>query len=136
VLRRLESRGDIRGGRFVAGFAGEQFALPDAVGMLRELRRRPKAGDLLSLSAADPLNLVGILTPGPKLAALSGNRLLFRDGLPIALAVAGEARFLVELEEREDWEARMALFRSSAAASAATATTDATGAKPQLQPEL
>src|SRR6516164_9265611 len=62
VYRRLESRGDIRGGRFVAGFSGEQFALPDAVAMLRETRRQPAAGALLSLSGADPLNLVGILT--------------------------------------------------------------------------
>src|SRR5262249_21053342 len=67
VYRRLESRGDIRGGRFVAGFSGEQFALPDAVAMLRETRRQPAAGALLSLSGADPLNLVGILTPGPRL---------------------------------------------------------------------
>src|SRR5262245_20569611 len=76
VYRRLESRGDIRGGRFVAGFSGEQFALPDAVAMLRETRRQPAAGALLSLSGADPLNLVGILTPGPRLPALTGNRLL------------------------------------------------------------
>ena len=68
VFRRLEARGEIRGGRFVAGFAGEQFALPEAVGALREVRRRPQTGDLVSISGADPLNLVGILTPEPKLA--------------------------------------------------------------------
>src|SRR5262249_43082605 len=82
VYRRLESRGEIRGGRFVAGFSGEQFALPDAIGVLREMRRQPAAGALISLSGADPLNLVGILTPGPRLPALTGNRLLYRDGLP------------------------------------------------------
>ena len=64
VYRRLEARGEIRGGRFVAGFSGEQFALPDAIGMLRETRRKPASGDWISLSGADPLNLAGILTPG------------------------------------------------------------------------
>jgi ATP-dependent Lhr-like helicase len=76
VYRRLEARGEIRGGRFVAGFSGEQFALPEAVGLLRELRRQPGQGARVSLSAADPLNLVGILTPGAKLPAVTGNRLL------------------------------------------------------------
>src|SRR5262249_57813830 len=94
VYRRLESRGDIRGGRFVAGFSGEQFALADAIGMLREVRRQPAAGALLSLSGADPLNLVGILTPGPRLPALTGNRLLYRDGLPMALLARGAADLL------------------------------------------
>ena len=64
VYRRLEARGEIRGGRFVAGFAGEQFALPDAVGLMREIRPAPAAGQWVSLSGADPLNLIGILTPG------------------------------------------------------------------------
>ena len=64
VYRRLEARGEIRGGRFVAGFSGEQFALPDAIGVLREVRRKPAAEAWVSLSGADPLNLVGILTPG------------------------------------------------------------------------
>jgi len=89
VYRRLENRGDIRGGRFVAGFSGEQYALPSAISALRQIRRQPKSGTLVSLSGVDPLNLVGILTPAPRLAATSGNRLLFRDGLPIALLAAG-----------------------------------------------
>ena len=67
VYHRLEARGEIRGGRFVAGFSGEQYALPDAVGMLREVRRQPNSGEFVSLSGADPLNLAGILTPGSKL---------------------------------------------------------------------
>ena len=87
VYRRLEARGEIRGGRFVAGFSGEQFALPEAIGVLRETRRKPRQRrTLVSLSGADPLNLVGILTPGPKLPALTGNRVLYRDGLPVAHA--------------------------------------------------
>jgi ATP-dependent Lhr-like helicase len=113
VYRRLESRGDIRGGRFVAGFAGEQFALPEAVSMLREARREPASGALISLSGADPLNLVGILTPGPRLAALTGNRLLYRDGVPIALLAAGEVRFLETLDAASEWAAHKALLRGA-----------------------
>jgi ATP-dependent helicase Lhr and Lhr-like helicase len=113
VYRRLEARGEIRGGRFVAGFSGEQFALPDAVGMLREVRRKPGSGIWVSLSGADPLNLVGILTPGPKLAALTGNRLLYRDGLPVALFAGGEVQFLETFEPATEWEARKALLRGA-----------------------
>ena len=115
VYRRLEARGEIRGGRFVAGFSGEQYALPDAVGLLREVRRKPASDAWVSLSGADPLNLVGILTPGPKLAALTGNRLLYRDGLPVALLAGGEVQFLETLEPAEQWQARKALLRSPAA---------------------
>jgi ATP-dependent Lhr-like helicase len=123
VYRRLESRGDIRGGRFVAGFSGEQFALPDAVAMLRETRRQPAAGALLSLSGADPLNLVGILTPGPRLPALTGNRLLYRDGLPIALLAAGEVQFLETLDAASEWEAHKALLRCAEPAPSAASDT-------------
>ena len=110
-LRRLEARGEIRGGRFVAGFSGEQFALPEAVGALREARRAADTNQLISLSAADPLNLVGILTPGARVPSLTGNRVLYRDGLPIAVLVGGEARFLVAVEGKELWEAQNALLR-------------------------
>ncbi len=113
VYRRLEARGEIRGGRFVAGFSGEQFALAEAVGTLREVRRKPPSGSWVSLSGADPLNLVGILTPGPKLAALTGNRLLYRDGLPVALFAGGEAQFLETLDPATQWEARKALLRGA-----------------------
>ena len=109
--RRLEARGEIRGGRFVAGFAGEQFATPESVAPLREARRRPSAGEYVSLSGADPLNLLGIVTPGPRLPALTGNRLLYRDGLPIATFAAGEVNFLETLDPKEQWEARNALLR-------------------------
>jgi ATP-dependent Lhr-like helicase len=116
VFRRLESRGEIRGGRFVAGFSGEQYALADAIGMLRSARRKAESGDLVSVSGADPLNLMGILTPGPKLAALAGNRLLYRDGVPIAFVTAGEISFLVDMDPAGKWQARRALLRGSAAA--------------------
>jgi len=117
VYRRLEARGEIRGGRFVAGFTGEQFALPDAVGALREVRRKPASGAVVSLSGADPLNLVGILTPGPRLAALTGNRLLYRDGLPVALLAGGAVTFLETLDAGTEWEARKALLRGVVPAS-------------------
>ena len=113
VYRRLEARGEIRGGRFVAGFSGEQFALAEAVGMLREVRRKAPSGSWVSLSGADPLNLVGILTPGPKLAALTGNRLLYRDGLPVALFAGGETQFFETLDPATQWEARKALLRGA-----------------------
>jgi ATP-dependent helicase Lhr and Lhr-like helicase len=123
VYRRLEARGDIRGGRFVAGFSGEQFALPDAIGLLREIRRRPESGDLVSLSGADPLNLAGILTPGPKLPALTGNRLLYRAGMPIAVFAGGTVDFLEKLDAASEWAAHKALLRSPARA------------RPRLSPE-
>ena len=113
VYRRLEARGDIRGGRFVGGFSGEQFALPEAVGLLRDIRRNPGSGALLSLSGADPLNLAGILTPGPKLAALTGNRLLYRDGLPVAFLAGGDVQFRETLDAGSEWAARTALLRGA-----------------------
>jgi ATP-dependent helicase Lhr and Lhr-like helicase len=117
VYRRLESRGDIRGGRFVAGFSGEQFALPEAVAALREVRRQAGTGEWVSLSAADPLNLVGIVTPGPRLAALTGNRVLYRDGLPIALLAAGAVQFLETLDPASEWQAHKALLGARVAPS-------------------
>ena len=115
VFRRLEARGEIRGGRFVDGFSGEQYALPDAVGRLRAIRKEPKRGTLISVSAVDPLNLIGIATPGDRLAALSGNRLLYRDGIPIAVLDGKEPRFLVDLDPATRWQAQSALVRRSVA---------------------
>jgi ATP-dependent Lhr-like helicase len=116
VYRRLEARGELRGGRFVAGFPGEQFALPEAVGHLREIRRRQDNGALISLSGADPLNLSGILTPGPKLPALTGNRAVYRAGLPLALLSGGKEHYLEPLSEAERWAVRKALLRGPAPA--------------------
>jgi ATP-dependent Lhr-like helicase len=110
-FRRLEARGEIRGGRFVAGFTGEQYAAPEAIGLLRDMRHKPHSNSYISLSAADPLNLVGIVTPGARLPALSSNRLLYRDGVPIALLAGGEVKFLVQLEPKEQWEAQNLLLR-------------------------
>ena len=109
--RRLEARGEIRGGRFVAGFSGEQYAAPEAIALLREARRRAADGQLVAVSGADPLNLVGILTPGARLPSLSGNRVLYRDGVPIALLSGGEVGFLTELAPPQQWQAHNALLR-------------------------
>jgi ATP-dependent helicase Lhr and Lhr-like helicase len=101
IYRRLEAQGDIRGGYFVSGVSGEQFALPEAVGLLRAIRRQrsrngqePRA-ELITISAADPLNLVGILAPGPRIAAVTAHRILLRDGTPVAALKADQ---LIPLE--------------------------------------
>ena len=83
AFRRLEDRGEIRGGRFVDGFLGEQFALPVAVESLRATRKMPLTGEAVTISAADPLNLVGILVPGERIPAISGRVVTFRDGIPL-----------------------------------------------------
>jgi ATP-dependent Lhr-like helicase len=97
IYRRWEARGEIRGGYFVGGTSGEQFALPEAIGLLRSIRKAPADGELIALSGADPLNLQGILTPGPRIAAVTANRVLFLDGLPIAALEAGEINKLADV---------------------------------------
>lgn len=111
VCRRLEARGEIRGGRFVGGFAGEQFATADAVHLLRSIRRTDADGAMISISAADSLNMLGILLPGPRLSSAASNRLLYRDGVPIAVLETKEIRYLVEMNAAEQWQARNALLR-------------------------
>jgi ATP-dependent Lhr-like helicase len=110
---RLEARGDIRGGRFVAGISGEQFALPEAIGMLRAIRRAGAQESLISLSAADPLNLAGIIVPGGRITAHTSNRILYHDGAPLAALESGETRFLVELSRAMEWKAKAALMRKA-----------------------
>jgi ATP-dependent helicase Lhr and Lhr-like helicase len=111
AYRRLEAQGLIRGGRFVGGMSGEQYALPEAVGALRAVRKRAPDGALVALSGADPLNLAGIVTPGPRLAALAGNRLLLQDGVAVATYAAGEVQYLREMLPHQQWQARNALVR-------------------------
>ncbi|MTV37067.1 DEAD/DEAH box helicase [Duganella radicis] len=101
VYHRLEARGEIRSGRFVAGLSGEQFALPEAIPLLRETRRRPHDGGYVCISGVDPLNLCGTLLPGDKVPALAGNRILLRDGLPVATQIAGKFHYLQGAEDRE-----------------------------------
>jgi len=90
ALRRLEARGEIRGGRFVAGFVGEQFALPEALDALRSVRRRPAAGEIVVVSAADPLNLVGIAMPGTRVSPFGAATVTYRDGVPLSAGAPAE----------------------------------------------
>lgn len=114
VYRRLEARGEIRGGRFVDGFSGEQYALPEAVAALREIRRQPADGRLISLSGADPLNLTGIVTPGERVAAQAGNRVLYRDGVPAAISAGGSVRYFAATDTGSEGRLRSALLRTPA----------------------
>ncbi|HEY5625828.1 MAG TPA: hypothetical protein VIT93_05010, partial [Dehalococcoidia bacterium] len=95
VLRRMEAQGVVRGGRFVAGFYGEQYARPEAVESLRNIRRAPKEGELVCVSAVDPLNLTDVITPGPRVPAVHTNSVHYRDGVPIT-----EEEFTVAAAER------------------------------------
>jgi ATP-dependent Lhr-like helicase len=98
VYRRLEARGEIRSGRFVTGMSGEQFALPDAVGRLREVRRLKADGSLVTISAADPLNLTGIVTAGERIRTAGRNRIVYRDGAPLAAVEGGFVRELAPVD--------------------------------------
>ncbi|PYY66151.1 ATP-dependent DNA helicase, partial [Pseudomonas jessenii] len=111
TFHRLEARGEIRGGRFVSGLAGEQFALPEAIPLLREVRRRPHDGSLVAVCGVDPLNLAGTLLPGVKVPALASNRLVYRDGLPVAAEIAGKQQFWGELDQQVGAEVRSKLIR-------------------------
>jgi ATP-dependent helicase Lhr and Lhr-like helicase len=98
VYRRLEARGEIRGGRFVSGMSGEQFALPEAVERVREIRRTARDGGLISINAVDPLNLTGVLTSGERIRSLIANRLVYRDGVVLAAMEGDFVRPLAEIE--------------------------------------
>jgi ATP-dependent Lhr-like helicase len=111
TLRRLEARGEIRGGRFVASVTGEQFALPEAVAMLRETRKAAHTRQWISVSGADPINLSGTVVPGPRVPAVTGNRVLYRDGVAIAALIGGETQWIVELDLADKREAESALIR-------------------------
>ncbi|MEJ2389892.1 MAG: DEAD/DEAH box helicase [Gammaproteobacteria bacterium] len=111
VFRRLEARGEIRGGRFVSGFSGEQFALPEAVAPLRQMRDTPLDGKLLIISAVDPLNLTGIITPGERVPAKHTRQVIYRDGLPVAYSHAGKLHLLGELNEAQLFSATQLIHR-------------------------
>jgi ATP-dependent Lhr-like helicase len=98
VYQRLEARGVIRGGRFVNGLAGEQFALPEAIPLLREVRRHANDGAFVCVGGTDPLNLAGTLLVGERVPAVAGNRVLYRDGVVVATLVAGVFWFDASLE--------------------------------------
>ena len=111
VYRRLEARGEIRGGRFVSGMAGEQFALPEAVQRLREVRRARPDGRLVTVSTADPLNLAGIVTPGERVRATRRNRMVYRDGVPLAVVEGDVVRELGPIDPAIAKEVSRALSR-------------------------
>jgi ATP-dependent Lhr-like helicase len=97
ALRQLEARGEIRGGRFVSGLSGEQFAAPEAVQRLREIRRTPPDGRLVTISAADPLNLTGVITSGPRVRATTASRIVYRDGVALAAMEGDFVRPLADI---------------------------------------
>jgi len=87
----MEARGTIRGGRFVTGFSGEQYAHPDAVDVLKAVRRQRRTGEVVRLSAADPLNLAGIILPGPRIPAIPANTVTYIDGALAPIDVGATA---------------------------------------------
>ena len=109
--RRLEARGEVRGGRFLEGIPGEHFALPEAVAALRAAHREPPTGAMIAVSGCDPLNLSGILVPGPRLPAVAGCRLLYRDGVAIAWFKGGEVSIDPAIAAGEHWQVKNALIR-------------------------
>jgi len=109
VYRRLEARGEIRSGRFVSGMSGEQFALPDAVERLREVRRIHADGALVAISAADPLNLTGIVTAGERIRSAARNRIVYRDGVPVAVREGDFTRELAPIDRQINADVSRAL---------------------------
>jgi ATP-dependent Lhr-like helicase len=113
VYRRLEARGELRGGRFVTGASGEQFALPSAVERLREVRRSPARDRIVVISAADPLNLIGTLTSGERIRAITSTRIAYRDGVPVAVREGDYMRPLADLDSIAAADVATALAGSS-----------------------
>jgi ATP-dependent Lhr-like helicase len=109
VYRRLEARGEIRGGRFVSGMSGEQFALAEAVERLREIRREGPDGRLVIINAVDPLNLTGILTASERVRAVATNRIAYRDGVPVSVMEGDYLRPLADIDATVAMEAAAAL---------------------------
>ena len=129
--QRLEARGEIRGGRFLAGVVGQQFALPEAVAALRAVRKRPHDGAMIAVSAHDPLNLAGTLLAGDKVPRQPGARLLLRDGVPVASLVGGEFRALPGLAPSDQHAAKLALLREPGAQGRAS---QSPGSRPMADP--
>ncbi|WP_368311752.1 DEAD/DEAH box helicase [Luteibacter sp. CQ10] len=102
VYHRLEARGEIRGGRFVDGLVGEQFALPEALAALRQIRHREHDGEIVCIAGTDPLNLVGSIVVGSKVPATIGTRIAIRDGMPLGAMVAGKFVTMMALEAEEE----------------------------------
>ena len=115
ALRKMELRGTIRGGRFVAGVGGEQFAHPETVDVLRKFKKQVNSNNprYYSLSAVDPLNLLNLIFPNRKLSRLSKNRVLYENGIPIAVLESGKVIFLKEIEAAQEWNLQQALIKKN-----------------------
>lgn len=111
AFRTLEARGEIRGGRFVNGFSGEQFALPEAIASLRKTRRSQDQQSYYSIAATDPLNLTGIVTNGTRIPAIIGSRILYRNGIPVATSSAGQINVIEKMDAIDEWEIRNILMK-------------------------
>ena len=114
-LRAMELQGLVRGGRFIAGIAGEQFALPDTVAALRRFGKNQEAehrqSEYVCVAAADPVNLLNILLPEVRLAKLAKNRVLYKDGIPLALLANDKVQFLREVDESEQWQLHQVIMQ-------------------------
>src|SRR6185312_14581499 len=111
AYQRLEARGEIRGGRLIAGLTGAQFASPEAVGLLRSVRQRAPDGTLVAVCGADPLNLVGHTLAGAKVPNLTSTRVLYRDGVPVATWISGTFNSLESMDAAAEWAAKSELMR-------------------------
>ena len=108
-LRRMEDRGEVRGGRFVDGFSGEQFALPEALGLLRQAKTASEQPVYSVISACDPLNLGGLIVPGVKTPSVTGNRILLENGLPVARIIGDELQEFANISAEASREANSRL---------------------------
>ncbi len=111
VLRRLELQGKLRGGRFISGVSGEQFATPETVKQLRQVKNKPGDKTRVVIGAADPLNILGLIIPTEKVSNHTNNRIVFEDGIPIAVLENKEVKFLKEYSKEEQWELQNLLIR-------------------------
>ncbi len=111
VLRRLEARGEIRGGYFISGMSGEQYALPEVISQLRTIRKREKANLKITISACDPLNLTGIVTPGKRVSQYPGNRIMYVDGAVIAIKEGEEIIYSQKLSNEQAWTTKNEILR-------------------------
>lgn len=110
IYRKMEARGIIRGGRFVEGFGGEQYALPEAVSALRSLKKEEPKESYVTISAADPLNLTGFITPGKRIPSFYGNRILYLNGTPIACKEGKDVIFMNETDPENEWNLKKILL--------------------------
>lgn len=110
IYRKMEARGTIRGGRFVEGFGGEQYALPEAVSAVRSLRKQEQTEKYVSISASDPLNLTGYITPGKRVPSFYGNRILYKNGVPVALKEGKDVIFMNDFDAETQWNLKKILL--------------------------